>query len=150
MNNLYDMVNYGPPKKRPKTTIFPDALFLHLLGFTDIFRPQVPSQTLQKAPFYPRSYSKSPNHALEKVLTSETPCICRLGLLVLKMRLEVFVIHQDVSVDGQSAVKSQWFSMELANRALNGRRIVKHVLIGEANHPGPPPFPLKKSLRSLS
>ena len=44
------------PKKRPKTDLFPNALFLQLsLGFATY------------------GFTKSPNHALEKVLTSETP-----------------------------------------------------------------------------
>ena len=68
-----DMVNYGP-KKSPKTTIFPDALFLHFpWDLPTFFRHGVPFHTPQKALFHKKSYSKSPNHASEKVLTNETP-----------------------------------------------------------------------------
>ena len=43
-------------------------------GICRRFWPEVLTQTPQNAVFRPRSYSKGPNHALEKVLTKETPC----------------------------------------------------------------------------
>ena len=49
------------------------------LGFVDVFGRKSYSKRPKKTLFYPRSYSKGPDHALEKVLTSETPGICSLS-----------------------------------------------------------------------
>ena len=70
------MVIHGPPKKVSKTAIFPDALFFTLpLELTDVIRHGVQVHTRPKALFHRKSYSKSRNHALEKVLTNEAPSI---------------------------------------------------------------------------
>ena len=71
----HDMVNHLL-QKRPKTAIFPDALFLQfpqdLLTFSDMGSC---SKRLKRHFFHQKSCSKGPNHALEKVFTNETPCI---------------------------------------------------------------------------
>ena len=67
---------YGQPstKKSPKTAFFPDALFLHFPSDLPTFSAErVLFQTAKNAFLDPRSKSKTPHHALEKVLTNETP-----------------------------------------------------------------------------
>ena len=71
------LARYGHPRtpKRSENGHFSQRLVLTVsLGFADVCgRKSCPERT--KTPFLgPRSYSKSPNHALEKVPTSETPC----------------------------------------------------------------------------
>ena len=69
----HGMAIHGP-KKGPKLVIFPNALFLRFPWDlpTILARRSYPKRP--KTPlFRPRSYSKGPNHALEKVLTNETP-----------------------------------------------------------------------------
>ena len=64
------MARYGQlwtPKTSENHHFSRRIVFTLLMGFADVFRPQVLSQTPQKALFYPRSYSKGPNHALEEV-----------------------------------------------------------------------------------
>ena len=70
----HDMAIHELPKGL-KTVIFPDALFYTFPGICRRFRPKVPSQTPKNAFLGRRSHSKGPHHALEKVLTNETPCI---------------------------------------------------------------------------
>ena len=64
-------------RKHPKTAIFPDALFFYTSP--GICRRFPTSGPIPNAPkrhfFYRRSYTTGPNHALEKVLTTETPCM---------------------------------------------------------------------------
>ena len=63
-------------KKGPKTVIFSNALFFHFPWDLPTFSAESSITNAQKRLFLgPKSYSKGPNHALEKVLTSETPCI---------------------------------------------------------------------------
>ena len=72
------LARYGHPRteKRSKIGHFSQRIvFTFPLGFADDFGPKVLSQTPKNAVFRPRSYSKGPNHALEKVLTKETPGI---------------------------------------------------------------------------
>ena len=61
-------------KKGPKTAIFPDALFLQfpqdLVTFSDMGSY---SKRPRKGTFFTRG--PVPIHALEKVLTNETPCV---------------------------------------------------------------------------
>ena len=73
-------------RKRP---FFPTHCFYVSPGICRRFSPQVLFQTPKKALFRPRSYSKGPNHALEKVLTNETP-----GIHV--WQLEEVVRHRDL------------------------------------------------------
>ena len=54
------------PKKVRKRPFSPTQCFTCFLGCADVFRHEVLVQTLQKATFYWKSNSKSPNHALEK------------------------------------------------------------------------------------
>ena len=73
------LARYGHSWTRKKSKIghFSQRIVLHISpGIGRRFRPKVLSQTPKKALFGQRSYSKGPNHALEKVLTNETPCIC--------------------------------------------------------------------------
>ena len=61
-------------KKGPKTVIFSTPCFYTSLGFADVFgRRSYPKRP--KVTFSPEVLFKGPNHALEKVLTRETPCI---------------------------------------------------------------------------
>ena len=70
-----DVVIHRPPK-RPTTALFPDALFLHFPLDLQTFSAEGPIPNTQKTPFWgSKSCSKGHYHALEKVLTSETPCI---------------------------------------------------------------------------
>ena len=71
-------------RKHPKTAIFPDAFFYTSLGICRRFPTSDPVPNAQKkALFYRRSYITGPNHALEKVLTTETPCMFfRRGTLI--------------------------------------------------------------------
>ena len=63
-------------KKGQKTVFFPDALFLRFSRVLQTFSDMGShSRRPKKALFYPKSCSKSPNHALDKVLTNETPGI---------------------------------------------------------------------------
>ena len=65
----HEMVYHGP--KTSENGHFTRSLvfFTLLLGFTDVFgRKSHPKRP--KGLFYPKSYSKSPNHALEKVLNT--------------------------------------------------------------------------------
>ena len=64
-------------------------VFTLLLGFA-VFRPQVPFQTAKNAVFSPKSESKSPDHALEKVLTDETPSKIAESLFRPKKTLKTF------------------------------------------------------------
>ena len=62
--------------KRSKNWPFsPTHCFYTFPGICRRFWPEVLSQTPKNVVFDPRSYSKCPNHALEKVLTNETPDI---------------------------------------------------------------------------
>ena len=66
---------YGHPRtqKCPKTAPFPRRIVFYTFhGICRHFRPEVLHQTPKKAFLGPRSYSKDPNYALEKVLNSET------------------------------------------------------------------------------
>ena len=70
------MAIHGPKKGPNMVIFFPTHCFCTLLpGNCRRFRPKVLSQTPKKALFGQRSYSKGHNHALEKVLTNETPGI---------------------------------------------------------------------------
>ena len=61
--------------KQVKNGHFPQRLvFALLLGFAT-FSAEGPIPNAQKTLFYRTSYSKGPNHALEEVLTRETPSI---------------------------------------------------------------------------
>ena len=64
------------PKKVQTRPWFPTQRFYTLPGIYRRFRPKVLSQTPTNAFLDQRSHSKAPNHALEKVLTNETPCMC--------------------------------------------------------------------------
>ena len=68
----HDLAIQGP-KKGPKLATFPNALFLRFPWDLPTILARGLTQTPQNAVFRPRSYSKGPNHALEKVLTKETP-----------------------------------------------------------------------------
>ena len=68
-------------KKVRKRSFFPTHCFYTFPGICRRFWPEVLTQTPKNAVFRPRSYSKGPNHALEKVLTKETPCILLMPLL---------------------------------------------------------------------
>ena len=79
-------------KKGPKTVLFPNALSLRFhWDWPTIFAMGSYPKRQKKALFGQRSYSKGPNHALEKVLTNETPGIpvpittlsCRIGSIRL-------------------------------------------------------------------
>ena len=63
------------PKTVRKRPFFPTHCFYTSPGICRRFWPEVLTQTPKNAVFQPRSYSKGPNHALEKVLTKETPGI---------------------------------------------------------------------------
>ena len=62
-------------KKVRKRPFSPTHCFHVSPGICRRFWPEVLTQTPKNVVFRPRSYSKGPNHALEKVLTKETPCI---------------------------------------------------------------------------
>ena len=71
------LARYGQPQtptrsqngQFPRRTVF---FFLHLFWDSPTFSAESPFPNAQKkALFYPKSHSKSPNHALKKVLTSE-------------------------------------------------------------------------------
>ena len=67
-----------PSKDRKKVQNWPFSpthCFYVFPGICRRFWPEVLTQTPKNAVFRPRSYSKGPNHALEKVLTKETPGI---------------------------------------------------------------------------
>ena len=61
------------PKKVQNWPFSPTHCFHVFPGISRRFWPEVLTQTPQNAVFHPKSYSKGPNHALEKVLTKETP-----------------------------------------------------------------------------
>ena len=62
------------PKTVQKRSFSPTHCFCTSPGICRRLRPEVLSQTPKKKTFFdPRSYSKRPSHALEKVLTNETP-----------------------------------------------------------------------------
>ena len=68
----------GKSKDRKKVQNWPfppTHCFYVSPGICRRFWPEVLTQTPKNAVFRPRSYSKGPNHALEKVLTKETPGI---------------------------------------------------------------------------
>ena len=65
-------------KKRSKNGHFSDTF----AGICRRFRPKALFQTPKNAFLGPRSHSKGPNHALEKVLTSETPRMSASWFLV--------------------------------------------------------------------
>ena len=69
LRSWHDMVHHGQ-KKRSENGHFPDARFLR---FTDVFRHGVLFQTPHKALFYRMSYSKGPNHALERSKPTKHP-----------------------------------------------------------------------------
>ena len=74
------MVNHGPPKRSENSNFSRRIVVLYTFpGICRRSRPKVLSQTPKNAFVDPRSYSKGPNHALEKVLTNETPCCGFLG-----------------------------------------------------------------------
>ena len=60
-------------KKVQKWPFSPTHCFYVSPGICRRFWTEVLTQTPKNAVFRPRSYSKGPNHALEKVLTKETP-----------------------------------------------------------------------------
>ena len=64
-------------KEGPKTAFSPSPThcFTLPMGFTDVFGRKALFQAAKNALLGPRSESKGPNHALEKVPTNETPCI---------------------------------------------------------------------------
>ena len=78
------------PKKVQNWPFSPTHCFYVSPGICRRFWPEVLTQTPKNAVFRPRSYSKGPNHALEKVLTKETPGIylvrSRCGLLFSNAR----------------------------------------------------------------
>ena len=87
----HELAIHGP-KKGPKTVFFPNALFLRFhWDLPTIFAMGSYPKRQKKALFGQKSYSKGPNHALEKVLTNETPGIpvpittlsCRIGSIRL-------------------------------------------------------------------
>ena len=61
------------PKKVQNWPFSPTHCFYVSPGICRRFWTEVLTQTPKNAVFHPRSYSKGPNHALEKVLTKETP-----------------------------------------------------------------------------
>ena len=63
------------PKMVQNWSFSPTHCFYVFPGICRRFWPEVLTQTPKNAVFRPRSYSKGPNHALEKVLTKETPCM---------------------------------------------------------------------------
>ena len=72
------LARYGHPRTEKKVqnwSFFPTHCFYVFPGICRRFWPEVLTQTPKNAVFRPRSYPKGPNHALEKVLTKETPCI---------------------------------------------------------------------------
>ena len=76
------MANHGPKKTSENGRSFsPTHCLCNTLGIYRRFPPRVIFQTPRKALFHPRSRSKSPNHAMEKVLTNETPGISLLALV---------------------------------------------------------------------
>ena len=81
--NSQNMVSFfgtvWPSKDRKKVqnwSFSPTHCFYVSPGICRRFWPEVLTRTPKNAVFRPRSYSKGPNHALEKVLTKETPSIC--------------------------------------------------------------------------
>ena len=62
-------------KFRKRPSFRTHCLFTFPLEFTDVFQHGVQVHTPQKALFHRKSYSKSRNHALEKVLTNKAPSI---------------------------------------------------------------------------
>ena len=72
----HDMVD---PKKVQNWPFCPTHCFYVSPGICRRFWTE--TQTPKNAVFRPRSYSKGPNHALEKVLTKETPGISRLCIV---------------------------------------------------------------------
>ena len=62
-------------KKVQNWPFSPTHCFYVSPGICRRFWPEVLTQTPKNAAFRPRSYSKAPNHALEKVPTNETPGI---------------------------------------------------------------------------
>ena len=81
----HDLAIHGP-ENGPKLIIFPNALFLRFPWDLPTILVRGPNPNAPKnAVFDPRSYSKGPNHALEKVLTNETP-----GILCRSRNLHLF------------------------------------------------------------
>ena len=71
------LAGYGQPwtQKRSENGHFSQrVVFFSFSTFTNIFRHGVLFETPRKALFHRKSYSKGPNHALEKDLTIETSC----------------------------------------------------------------------------
>ena len=68
----HDIAIHGP-KKVQNWQFFPNALFLRFPWDLPTILARGPNPNPKTPFFYPRSYSKGPNHALEKVLTNETP-----------------------------------------------------------------------------
>ena len=81
----HDMVNHGH-KIGPKTAIFADALFFYMFPtFCQRFPTRGPIPNAhKKALFHQRSYSKGPNHAMEQVLTNETPSFIYIYIYMWK------------------------------------------------------------------
>ena len=75
------LARFGHPRTQKWSKIghFPQRIVFYVFpGICRRFWPEVLTQTPKKnVVFRPRSYSKGPNHALEKVLTNETPGMCR-------------------------------------------------------------------------
>ena len=66
------LARYGPPRTQQwfKNGHFSQRIVFYTFpGICRRFRPEVLSQTPKNGLFGPRSHSKGPNHALEKVLT---------------------------------------------------------------------------------
>ena len=83
-----------PSKDRKKVQNWPFSpthCFYVFPGICRRFWPEVLTQTPKNAVFRPRSYSKGPNHALEKVLTKETPGI---AFYTIVLRLSIFQLSQ--------------------------------------------------------
>ena len=75
-DSVFDAIWSTMVQKRSENGNFSQTHCFHISpGIGRRFRPKVLFQTPQKALFYPRSCSKGPSHALEKVLSSETPNI---------------------------------------------------------------------------
>ena len=70
----HDVANHGPNERPKKATLSRRIVFYTSPWDSLTFSAERPFQTPKKAFLYPKSYYKGPNHASEKVLTSETPC----------------------------------------------------------------------------
>ena len=96
------------PEKGPKLAFFPTHCFYTSPGICRRFWTEVLTQTPKNAVFHPRSYSKGPNHALEKVLTKETPGMFEVEhghelsidlvteLWDIMVKLRMFICHESL------------------------------------------------------